>query len=175
VRHRVPGGVVGQNEGAEKESNENMTETDISADEIEIGPIDYLVVEYPDGRPTGEALPYLIDLVDRGIIRVLDAALVVKDADGTVSGLSLGDLSDSGGDLALLDGAATGIIDDTDLAEAGSVLAPGAVGAILVYENTWAAGFAAALRRAGGQLVAQGRIPVNAILAAVEQADELED
>ncbi len=150
-----------------------MTDIDTSADEVELGPVDYLVVEYPDGQPTGEALPYLIDLVDRGLIRILDVALLAKDAGGAISGVSLGDGSAGGdGGFSVFDGAATGILDDLDLAEAGAVLTPGAIGAILVYENTWAAGFASALRRAGAQLVAQGRIPVNALLAALEESEE---
>ncbi len=153
-----------------------MTETDATQDEVELGPVDYLVVEYADGEPTGEAMPYLLDLVDRGLIRILDVALLAKDADGSVAAVSFGDLSLGGaGELSVFDGAATGILDDSDLAEAGLALTPGALGAILVYENSWAAGFANALRRAGAQLVAQGRIPVNAMLAALEAEEEEED
>ncbi len=153
-----------------------MAEAEAVAEEVELGPVDFLVVEYPDGRPTGEAMPYLIDLVDRGLIRILDVAVVAKDAAGQVSGVSLGELAEEAAqELGVFDGAATGILDETDLAEAGEALSPGAVGAILVYENSWAAGFAGALRRAGAQLVASGRIPVNALLAAVEALEEEEE
>jgi hypothetical protein len=143
----------------------------MSTNDIELGPIDYLVVEWPaDRKPTGEAFPYLVDLVDRGLVRVLDLAFVHKEEDGSVVGL---DYSDLGGDpqLAVFEGASSGLLGDEDLAEAAAAIEPGCSAALLVYENTWAAPFATALRKGGAQLVANGRIPVNAIIAAL---DELE-
>ncbi|HQR80007.1 MAG TPA: DUF6325 family protein [Actinomycetota bacterium] len=145
--------------------------TEAQTDDVELGPIDYIVIEYPDGRPTGEALPYLIDLVDRGLVRILDVTLLAKDADGDVAVLSMDDLQEAG-DFAIFEGASSGLLDEGDIADAAAILTPGAVGAILVYENTWAAPFATALRRAGAQLIASGRIPVNAILAALEEEEK---
>ncbi|MFE5705361.1 DUF6325 family protein [Rhodococcus koreensis] len=138
-----------------------------------LGPIDYLVVEFPaDRKPDGSALPLLIDLVDRNIIRVLDLIFVRKDADGALSGIAIEDLGFEGGvDVTLFAEAASGLIDRTDLEEAAAVLEPGCSGAILVYENCWAAPFASALRREGAQLVASGRIPVQGILAALDALD----
>jgi len=136
-----------------------------------MGPVDYLVVEFPGSRMNGEGLPILVDLVDRGIIRILDLAFVMKREDGTVRGVELSDLDrDDAAELAVFDGASSGLLDDDDLAEAAVVLKPGSSAAVLVYENLWAAPMAAALRRSGAQLVASGRIPVNALLAAAEAA-----
>ncbi|OLL20059.1 MULTISPECIES: DUF6325 family protein [unclassified Rhodococcus (in: high G+C Gram-positive bacteria)] len=140
------------------------------ADIDEIGPIDYLVVEFPaDRQPDGSALPLLRDLVARGIIRVLDLAFVRKDTDGSLSGIDISEVGLEGDiDVTLFAEAATGLLDDTDLGEAGAALEPGCSAAIVVYENTWAAPFASALRRNGAQLVASGRIPVQSILASLE-------
>jgi hypothetical protein len=137
-----------------------------------MGPIDYLVVAFPGNRMTGEGLPLLVDLVDRGIIRILDLLFIRKDLDGTVSGLALADLDADGTlDLAVFEGVSSGMLGADDVADAGSVLEPGSSAGILVYENLWAAPFAAALRRGGGQWVAGGRIPVQAALAALDAAD----
>ena len=137
------------------------------------GPIDYLVVEFPGNRMTGEAFPLLIDLVDRGLIRILDFVFVRKDVDGSVAGLALTDLDGDGQlDLAVFEGASSGLLTPEDLDDAGTVLEPGSSAGILVYENVWAAPFASAVRRSGGQLVASGRIPVQAILAALDSVDE---
>jgi Family of unknown function (DUF6325) len=125
-----------------------MDRDDLRDDLEEIGPIDYLVVEFPGSRMTGEGLPLLVDLVDRGIIRVLDLVFVKKELDGSVKGMAIADLD-----------------------EAGAVLEPGSSAGLLVYENRWAAPFAAALRRGGGQLVASGRIPVQAVLAALDATE----
>lgn len=133
------------------------------------GPIDYLVVEFPPGTMTGEGMPLLLDLVDRGLIRILDLAFVRKERDGSVAGVEITDL-DGDGDLDLREfhGASSGLLDGDDLQEAGAVLAPGTTAAVLVYENVWAAPLAAAFRRSGAQLVAGGRIPVDAVLASLE-------
>lgn len=141
--------------------------TEFAPDELVLGPIDYLMIEYPDGNPTGEAIPHLIDLVDRGLVRILDFAVLARNGD-EVTVLDVESLPT----FAELVGAGSGILDDDDIAQAADVLQPGAVGAILVYENTWAAPFATAVRKAGGQLVASGRIPVNALLAALKLEEE---
>jgi hypothetical protein len=145
----------------------------MNATDIELGPIDYLIVEWPPGKePTGEGLNLLADLTERGLIRVIDLAFVMKEEDGMVRGLAITDLDSDGTlDLVQFEGASSGVLGQDDFDEAGSALEPGASAAILVYENRWAAPFAAALRRSGAQLVANGRIPINALL---EKLDELE-
>jgi hypothetical protein len=138
----------------------------------EIGPVDYLVMEFPGSHVTGEGLPILVDLVERGIIRILDLAFVKKELDGSVIGLTVADLDADGDlDVAVFDGASSGLLGADDLDEAGLVLEPGDAAGILVYENVWAAPFAAAMRRGGGQLVASGRIPVPDVLAALDAAE----
>ena len=138
----------------------------------EMGPIDYIVVEFPGSKMNGEAFPLLIDLVDRGIVRILDLVFVTKDLDGSVKGIAIADLDDDGElDLAVFEGASSGLISDEDIDEAGGILEPGSSAGILVYENVWAGPFAAAVRRSGGQLVASGRIPIQAMLAALEAAE----
>ena len=134
----------------------------------DMGPVDYLIVEWPGRQPKGEAAPALIDLVERGIIRVLDLAFLVKGEDGEIGALEIGDLEG----LEPFVGASSGLLSEEDVAEAAGALEPGTSAALLVYENVWAAPFAKAVRRSGGQLVANGRIPVQALLAAVEQLEE---
>ena len=148
----------------------------MSNEDIELGPIDYLVVEWPpDRQPTGEALPKLVDLVDRGLIRILDLAFVHKETDGTVVGLDLQDLDlDGNPDLAVFEGASSGLIGEDDYGDAQDALEPGSSAAILIYENTWAAPFATALRKTGAQVVANGRIPVNSIIAALDELEQTE-
>lgn len=137
--------------------------------DIELGPIDYLVVEYPDGRPTGEALPYLLDLVDRGIVRILDVGFILKDPDGQHRRIERSDVeADDDSPLAVFEGAATGLLSSDDLDQVATVIGEGSAAGVLVYEDCWAGPFATALRRAGAQLVASGRIPVQAVLAALE-------
>jgi Family of unknown function (DUF6325) len=138
----------------------------------EMGPVDYLVVEFPGNRMTGEGLPLLLDLVDQGTIRILDLVFVTKDADGSMAGIEVADLDADGElDLKVFEGARSGLVDEDDLAQAASVLEPGNSAAVLVYENAWAAPFARALRRGGAQLVASGRIPVQALLASIDAVD----
>jgi hypothetical protein len=148
----------------------------MSDPEIELGPIDYLIVEWPpDKEPAGDALPMLVDLVDRGLIRILDLAFARKEQDGTVVALELKDLDlDGHPDLAVFVGASSGLLDEDDRKEAGAAIQPGSMAALLVYENTWAAPFATALRRGGAQLVASGRIPVNAIIATLDELEQAE-
>ncbi len=138
----------------------------------EMGPIDYVVVEWPESQMTGEGLPLLVDLVDRGIIRIIDLLFVQKKLDGSVAGIALADLDKDGKlDLAVFEGASSGLLGADDLEEAGTALQPGSSAALLVYENLWAAPLAVALRRGGAQLVASGRIPVQAVLAALDAAE----
>ncbi|MEE1755260.1 DUF6325 family protein [Streptomyces sp. SP18CS02] len=137
-----------------------------------MGPIDYLVVEFPGNRMTGEGFPLLVDLVDRGLIRILDLTFIRKDTDGSVAGLEIADLTGDGElDLAVFDGASSGLLGQDDLEEAAAALEPGSSAGVLVYENLWAAPFAAALRRGGAELVASGRIPVSAVLAALDATE----
>lgn len=144
----------------------------VSEEREEVGPIDYLVVEFPGNRMTGEGFPLLVDLVDRGLIRILDLMFVRKDEDGTVTGMEIADLTGDGAlDLAVFEGASSGLLGQDDIEEAATALEPGCSAGILVYENVWAAPFAAALRRGGARLVASGRIPVNAVLAALDEIE----
>ena len=143
-----------------------MSDTD-----VEVGPIDYIVVEWPAGtQPNGEGMPLLVDLVDRGLIRILDLAFVRKEDDGTIVGLELNELGDDP-QLTVFEGASSGLLGQEDYDEAGAAIEPGCSAALLVYENTWAAPFATALRRSGARLVAGGRIATNELIAAL---DELE-
>jgi len=149
--------------------------TTVSTDVDEMGPIDYLVVEFPGNKMTGEGFPLLLDLVDQGIIRILDLVFVTRDSDGSVAAMEISDFDGDGAlDLAVFQGASSGLLAPDDLEEAASVLEPGNSAGILIYENLWAAPFAVALRRGGAQLVASGRIPVQAILAALEAAEAAE-
>ena len=137
----------------------------------EMGPIDWVLIEF-NGPLTGEALPPLIDIVERGLIRILDIMVIAKEDDGSVSALEISDLpGDEAVHITFFDGASSGLLGQEDLDAAGAVLEPGNRAVMLVYENSWAAPFAVAVRKAGGQLVDSGRIPVQAIIAAL---DELE-
>ncbi|MER6148451.1 DUF6325 family protein [Streptomyces hirsutus] len=138
----------------------------------EVGPIDYLVVEFPGNRMTGKGFPLLVDLVDRGLIRILDLMFVKKEVDGSVTGMEIADLTGDGElDLAVFEGASSGLLGQDDIEEAATALEPGCSAGILVYENLWAAPFATALRRGGARMVASGRIPVSAVLDALDAAE----
>jgi Family of unknown function (DUF6325) len=138
----------------------------------EMGPIDYVLIEWPDRQPSGEAAPIVVDLVERGLIRVLDLAFITKAEDGEVAGLEIKDLGEQVEELKVFEGVSSGLLSDDDVAEAAAALEPGTSAALLVFENRWAAPFASAVRRSGGQLVASGRIPVQAILAALQATQE---
>jgi hypothetical protein len=139
-----------------------------------MGPIDYLVVEFPGSRMTGEGMPLLVDLVERGIVRVLDLVFIKKELDGTVTVLVGEDApGDDALDLAIFDGATSGLLDQGDIEEASAVIEPGSSAGIIIYENRWAAPFARALRQGGGQMVASGRIPVQAVMAALDAAESV--
>jgi hypothetical protein len=137
-----------------------------------MGPIDYLVVEFPGSRMTGNAFPLLVDLVERGVIRIIDLLFVRKELDGSMVGLAIADLDADGTlDLAVFEGASSGLLGPDEINEAGTTLAPGSSAGILVYENLWAAPFATALRQSGAELVAAGRIPATDIEAALDAAE----
>jgi hypothetical protein len=129
------------------------------------GPIDYLVIEFAQHNPTGEAFAELLSLVERGLIRVLDLVFVRKQGDGTVVALAWSEAAGGVPEIEVFAGATSGLLGQEDFDEIGNALVPDAAAAVLVFENTWAAPFASAVRRAGGQLVASGRIPVQALLA----------
>ena len=138
----------------------------------ELGPIDYVVVEFPGNKMTGEGLPILVDLVDRGIIRIIDLVFFTKAADGSVAMVEIADFDGDGSlDLAIFEGASSGVVGQDDIHEAAAAVENGSSAALLVYENRWAAPFAAAVRRGGGQLVAFGRIPTQELMAALEALD----
>ena len=113
----------------------------------EMGPIDYILVEWPGRQPNGEAAPHLVDLVERGIIRVLDLAFITKDEDGNVAGMEISEIADQVEEMRIFEGASSDLLSDDDVAEAAEALEPGTSAALLVYENRWAAPFAAAVRR----------------------------
>ena len=137
----------------------------------EMGPIDFVVLEWPGKQPQGEVAPLILDLADRGIIRILDVALMAKDADGTVGALDLGAFEGDSGGFEAFEGAATGLLGQDDLDQAAAALEPNSAAAVLVWENRWAAPVAVAIRKSGGQLVASGRIPIQAILASLDAVE----
>ena len=149
-----------------------MTDVDTKtpAELEEMGPIDYVVIEWPNEQPTGAAMPKLLELVDSGIIRIIDIAFVGKDRNGAIYAMDLSDF-DGDGNFAFFEGASSGIIGPSDLEEAANAIEPGTSAAVLIWENRWAAPVAVALRRSGAQLVASGRIPIQGILAALDEAD----
>jgi hypothetical protein len=143
-------------------------------DMTEMGPIDWLLLEF-DQPLTGHAAPPLMDLVDRGLIRILDIMFIRKLSDGSVQAVEISDLpADEAVHVTVFDGLATGIMGEEDLAVAGEALEVDTRAIMLVFENTWAAKFAVAVREAGGLVVDQGRIPVQSIVGALEELDALE-
>lgn len=136
------------------------------------GPVDYLVLEFPTDRMTGEMASALLDLVDRGVIRVYDLLVVQKDEDGSFRGIDINDLAaDSIGGLTAFAGARSGLLGDDDVADAAGVLEPGTTAAVLVYENAWAAPFVAAARNSGAEVVASARIPADVLMEALDALD----
>ena len=148
----------------------------MEAHDAELGPIDIVVIAYPAGAPmTGEAAPLLVDLVERGIIRVLDAMFVMKNEDGTFSGFDARDLDEKGvGDFAVFEGASSGLLGDEDAATAADTLEPGSAAVMIVYENRWAGPFIAAVRRNGGVPIAFERIPAQDVIDALDALDATE-
>jgi hypothetical protein len=145
----------------------------MEAHDEELGPIDIVVIGYPADAPmTGDAVPLLVDLVERGIIRVLDVMFVMQNEDGTVSGFEASDLDEkSVGDFKVFEGASSGLLGEQDIATAAEAIEPGTAAVVIVYENRWAAPFAAAVRRNGGVLVDFQRIPVQELVAALDAAE----
>ena len=139
----------------------------------ELGPVDWIVVEFPGSRFKGEIAPALADLVDRGIVRVLDLLLIRKGDDGSLDFFELSDLDESEiGSLRAYETVLADLLSLEDVESVAAAVDPGSTAALLVWENTWAAPFGSAVRRAGGQLVASGRIPVQAMLAAIEATED---
>jgi hypothetical protein len=137
-----------------------------------LGPISYLVVEFPGNKMTGEGLPILVDLVDRGLIRILDLLFVTRDDDGTATVLNLADIDGDGElDLTIFEGVSSGLFDDDDVADAAATIAPGSSAAVLLFEHRWAGPFVDALRRGGAELVAAGFIPQDDMIAALDAAE----
>jgi Family of unknown function (DUF6325) len=139
----------------------------------ELGPIDIVVIAFPPDAPmTGESVPIVLDLVERGIIRVFDVLFVIKNEDGSFSGFEAKDLEpDRIGDFREFEGASSGLLGDDDVATAAEAIEPGSAAVVIVYENRWAAPFAAAVRRNGGVVVDNQRIPVQDLLDALEAAE----
>jgi hypothetical protein len=146
--------------------------SEMSSDIQDMGPIDFLVVEFPGSRMGGEALPLLVELVDRGTIRILDLVFIRKMPDGSIVRLELGGAQTNGQkELAVFEGASSGLLDQEDIDAAAAAIQPNSTAGLMIYENRWAAPLATALRRGGAQLVGGGRIPVQAILAALDAAE----
>ena len=141
----------------------------------ELGPIDWIVIEFPGSKFNGQIAPALRDLVERDLIRVLDLLVLKKDDDGSLEAFELSDLDEGEiGELRTYESELAMLLSEEDVTSLAAAIEPGSSAAVLVWENTWAAPFASAVRRSGGQLVASGRIPIQALLAAIE-ADEQEE
>ena len=141
-----------------------------------VGPIDYLAVEFPAARLEGKAMQAVVDLVEAGIIRVLDMRVAVVDADGVMSAVALTDLDGDGTlDLAVFEGIESGLLDDDDLQQSASLIAPGNGVGLIVYENTWAGPFVAALREVGAEVISSGRIPATEVLDALDRLEASEE
>jgi hypothetical protein len=146
-----------------------------AGDQILVGPIDYLAVEFPGARLTGEGLSALLDLVSRRIIRVLDLRVAKVDENGEVTLVAITDLDGDGTlDLAVFEGVQSGILGDDDIAESAALIQPGNAVGLLLYENTWAGPFVAALRNQGADVIASGRIPASDVIAALDALDAAE-
>jgi hypothetical protein len=144
-------------------------------DELEVGPIDYLVMRFPGSKMTGEGLPLLVDLVDRGIVRILDLRVVSRGEDGSATLMEVADFDGDGTlDLAVFSGAASGLLDDEDAESVASLVEPGDTAVVILYENTWAGPFVAAVRRGGGEFVSSGRIPATDVLDLLDALEARE-
>ena len=148
------------------------TEADTNTDLDSLGPVDYVVVEFPAGASnfTGEMAKELLALVDAGTIRVIDILILTKNEDGSIDAMELSDIEELG-DLRAVEAELAELLAADDVVHLAAAMDPGSTAGVLVYENIWAAPFAAAARRSGGQLIANGRIPIQAIIASIE-ADE---
>ena len=136
----------------------------------ELGPVDYIVVEFPGSKFNGEMAPALLDLIDKNIVRVLDLVILTKEADGSIDAIEISDLDESeAGSLRAMETELAELLSEEDLLSIAEAIEPGSSAAVLVWENTWAVPFATAVRHSGGQLVAGGRIPIQALAAALEE------
>jgi hypothetical protein len=145
------------------------------SDELDtMGPVDYIVVEFPGEDVPKDVLPRLVDLVDQGTVRILDIAFLRKEADGSVIGLEVTELGGDEVDVRVFEGASSGLLGDEDMDEVAAVIEPGRSAAIVLYENLWAIPFTSALRRAGAEMVASGRIPVAVLLDALDEVEGAE-
>ncbi len=147
-----------------------MTETSLD----ELGPVDYLIVEFPAGASnfTGDMAAELVSLVDAGTIRVIDVLILTKNEDGSVDATELSDVEELGA-LQAIETELAELLAEDDVVNLAAAMEPGSTAGVLIWENIWAAPFASAARRAGGQLIANGRIPIQAIIASIEADDEL--
>ena len=145
-----------------------MSETSLD----ELGPVDYVIIEFPAGKSnfTGEMAKELLALVDAGTIRVIDIVILTKNEDGTVEAMELSDVPELG-ELQAVEAELAELLAEDDVVHLAAAMEPGSTAGVLIWENLWAAPFAAAARRSGGQLIANGRIPIQAIIASIE-ADE---
>lgn len=140
-------------------------------DDDVMGPISYVIAQFPGNKMTGEGFPILVDLVDRGLIRILDLVFVYRDEDGSTAVLELSDLDRDGNlevDLAVFDGASSGLIGESDIAEASNAIEPGSSAGILLFENRWAAPFVQALRNSNAELVSAGYVTQDDLAAALD-------
>lgn len=143
--------------------------------EQDVGPIDFLAVEFPTAQLKGDGLANLVDLVDRGIIRILDFRFATRDEDGSFTAVEIADLDGDGTlDLAVFEGVGSGLLDDDDLSEAVSLIEPGSGVAVIIYENTWAGPFVSSMRRVGAEVVASGRIPADDVVAALDALESVD-
>jgi len=141
----------------------------------DVGPIDYLALEFPGARLTGEGLAALVDLTDRGIIRILDLLVATVAADGSFAVVEITDLDGDGTlDLAVFEGVQSGLLDEDDIAQSAALAQPGSAVGLLVYENTWAGPFVSAMRGAGAEIIASGRIPADDVVAALDALESAE-
>jgi len=141
-------------------------------DGVALGPISYLIVEFPGNKMTGEGLNELVNLVDAGLINILDLQFVCRGDDGSIAGIALSDLDGDGElDVAIFEGVSSGILDQSDFDDAKDVIQPGSSAAILIFENRWATGFVEGLRRGGAELVAAGYIPQGDVAASLDATD----
>jgi hypothetical protein len=142
------------------------------ADEAEVmGPISYLIVEFPGNKMTGEGLQALVELVDLGLIRVLDLEFVTRNEDGSIAALSMQELDTGEFDVTILEGASSGLLDESDFDEAREAIQPGSSAGILLFENRWAIRFVEGLRNGGAELVAAGYIPLTDLVATLDATD----
>lgn len=145
----------------------------MSSEDLELGPVDIVVIGFPQEAPkTGEAIPIFVDLVERGIVRVLDVLVVQKDGDGAIAGLNLGDLDRDGyAELRVFEGARSGMLGEEDATVAGEGLERGETAVLICFENTWAAPFVTTVRRNGGHLLAFQRVPAQEVIDTVESLE----